>query len=521
MNDWFKIFIPTRVLKWLGAIVGFWLKAQENKRWVITVFVFVLAFLILSSQRLGVLDIAKPFSWMKVSMIIILSSIPSMWMLSRSSEKIVSNSGAWTVGVLEFLTISDKDYFDTNFDTQRVSEGLKDIIGRLQSLVEPFKSGKVRVIIVSKPRIYYLGHSLSSLKLNLAKQAAKANVSMLLMPQKDTASGKIDFDLLLVRNFIGGDEFKRRFCSAFGIILPANVPADRYVDAVSRLFFAIAGQSVLDVILQAGDFALAHRVNDDSEKDFKRAVIDLEHLIGANLNSSFLEIKNGFACQFNRYRGLLLINQKQYLAGLKHIFVAIALNPYFPYADYMQFRDAFNRRYGAQLSAQTPEILDELDGELGETEGPEWYHEKAAELNSSIEYSNTSIFSEILKFVIRDAESDDVNTYIEEVFSSEFCAAPGKFLIIGDVAKYLPKGDLKSDAIYIERIPEVIQALEAALEMDSEFVLLDSRIGILMVTEAFSIEDESYRNQRLEEGMARHLKGSEYMHRFGLYPPDS
>jgi tetratricopeptide (TPR) repeat protein len=205
------------------------------------------------------------------------------------------------------------------------------------------------------------------------------------------------------------------------------------------------------------------------------------------------------------------LNQKNFPGAIRYIFKAISLNPFFPYNNLIEYRQAFNKKFSASISQRVSEL--NIEDHKMTKELKEKYMALAEELSNRQEYARTPSFEEIIMEIRKRANSTLIDQEIELKLSENFCDGIVCPMIRGELLRYFPKGTDMHEAIYIERIPEVLDEFEKILKLDPNFILMHTRIGTLMMVEAAYKKDAG----QAELGMKRYLQGIDAYISLGMH----
>jgi tetratricopeptide (TPR) repeat protein len=446
---------------------------------------------------------------------LIISSLPAAIIHYRQQiHSYVSLQGV-TIGITECVKIKEKEYLNIDYDTDRMVQRQVKEFHDIVTACYPFHMGQVNVSIIRRPRLFYLFNDLFSLKRNLESLLKPAGFSCILVIIKDVDSRKLHFDAITPAGAFNSISTLNEFAELFDFPVTNEGIYDDYVIAVSKIFLSIIGQSVLDYNISQGRFDIGHRVIDDCKQLFTASMNKVDALLKDDRQAERDTFKRIILCNFERYTAIMYLNQKEYLTAVSCLFSAIKLNPYFPYNDQAEHRDAFNKRYTATVSNAASHFEEAmLNGESEESLVVE--RTKSLELAKSVDYTSTKDFEHLLKEIILEANSTGVNSKIESSLAKDFIEEPIQHLIRGEVLKYLPLGNAKHDQIYIKRLPSVISEFELLIKKDPEFIITYTRLGALKIIAACYKEGKKKRLASMEEGFETFKLGQEVLLRLGF-----
>jgi tetratricopeptide (TPR) repeat protein len=441
-----------------------------------------------------------------------ITAAPAMRLLYLKETKVNFVEGGMNFAILETLTITDKEYIDTDFDSDRIEEKQQKFISSRAQ-----KNGVTGVYVfpatLRMPRLFYLINNVKKVKEKLRTYLGPEKYVAILVTTKDKGGGRIEFDVVY-ENFFMHDGHLSNFWNNFNAVILEEPQSEDYIFEVSKIFSAQITQSILDMATGMGNFVACHVIIDDCLEVFEKSFNKISAILGDEKDQSLQAFKSDMIANMEVYRASTYMNQKEYLAAVRHHFRAIKANPYFPFQKYGEFRDAYNRKYIASILVKA-EAVEEAFDDADENQNPE--RERFNPEGRSIyqEFPFAQFHEERLLEVIREVKSTEINSAILTELQKDFAPTPISLIIKGELLKYLPKGTLKHEQMYIDRIPEVIALFEKALEMDPDFVLLHGRIGTLILIQAlYTVETK---RESLYKKAAKKLElGREIYTRFGF-----
>ena len=481
------------------------------KLWFVSIPIFLLLF--------TVSVILIPFSKIDLSWMaligFVLSSLPAAITTYRQQMSTYVSREGVTIGLTECVKITGKEYLNIDYDTDRIVQRQITEIHNLATTFHPFLIRQVNVNIIRRPKLFYLLNDLFSLKSHMESLLGVNGFSCILLVIKDVDSQKLHFDAITAGGAFNSISTLNEFKELFDFPVINEGIYDDYVIAVTQVFMSIMGQSVLDYNISQGQFDIGHRVIDDCKQLFTASMNKIDALLKDDRQAERYKFEQRILCNFERYTAIMYLNQKEYVAAVSYLFSAISLNPYFPYNDQVEHRNAFNKRYTSTI-ANTASYFEEamLDEESDESILTE--RTKSMELAESINYLSTQSFEDLLKEIINEADSIEVNLKIQSLLSKNFTEEPIKHLIRGEVLKYLPLGNAKHDQLYLKRLPSVINEFELLIEKDPHFIITYTRLGALKIIAAGHEESEKKSSALMKEGFEKFKLGQEVLLRLGF-----
>lgn len=513
MKDLFTL-APKRFLRFLTESASYTV-GTFFKYWLVSVIAFSILILI-AYKYISTPLTTKQWALLVASSFIIVAVPVTIYRFYKETYPVVYGSG-FPVGITETVMIEGKEHLALNTDSQKIIQKLKNSITAIASVKYPFCKGLVIPLLLQKPKLFYLSHNLTTWRGTLVKQVKKGFPLSVLMITRDTQSNKVDFEVLCCPGLMNSEVPFSEFNKSFTSVVSDDFYED-YIIEVSRVYLAIHGQSILDLLISGGDYAIAHQVIDDCEGIFREAYTKLSEILRGKENNHFTAFKNNLLSNFERYRGIIFLNQGKYSGAIRHVFKAIRLHPYFPYKNYEQYKDAFNKIYIAQVNLKSSTIL--LEGEMTKEDKEEESKKRitnSIELLARTDFSSTPPFEEVLKQIIARADSKQVYKEMEKVLKTNFCESPVCSIIRGEVLKYIPKGKVMHQSLYVERLPEVLAEFEKVLLADEDFLLMYTRIGVLKTIKSFYEKNSAKAEGLLHEGMKLFAKGSDVYSRLAMH----
>jgi len=515
MNDFFNLFASKRLLKIISEFLLFSLNSFF-KYWFLSALIFISLAACIYFKFVTPFKIANPWLWLGL---FIISSLPSFIILFKKKSKVRTNPNSINIAVSEPIIIYEKDHININIDSQKIAARQVALYELLSKNKYPFSIGLLNCVSIQKPKLYYLVNDLPSLKHKYLKLIKSEKVLSILLITRDIDNNKIEFEILFAENLKHAQPSVNTFKTIFNRTVEDDTQYDDYILEVTKVYLAVHGQSVLDMLINIEKFDYGHKVIDDCEQLFIQSINRISEIINLKSHIYFEEFKNGFLSNFERYRAIYYLNQREYNGAIRHLFKAIKIHPYFPYDNYVQYRDAYNKRYVAEVNLQTAQVNKE-----SAVEGTSIIDDRSEEailafsdhLFERFEFSNMATFENVIGEIIKRAQSDYINKNIENELKKDFCVSPIKEIIRGEMLKYLPKGIEKHDELYLDRIPDVIAEFNKALEVDQDFTLMYTRIGMLKLIQSFHEKNTEREKQLFAEGIEYWQKGMDLFARLGV-----
>jgi tetratricopeptide (TPR) repeat protein len=268
------------------------------------------------------------------------------------------------------------------------------------------------------------------------------------------------------------------------------------------------GQSLLQFLYLDKQYQSIHYILDDSEKLISNITAEL-HTLSTEKSKYLFNYLDFWSGYIERYRAVTLIAQKQYSGAIQHIFKSFQLNPYFPYSNYPSLKQDYTKKYGIDIIPGLNDVGEILDNKFDSSSNLN----VSNQLKSQIEYDDIEFLYELVKDIISEAKSEDLNRIIISELQKLDKTNPFNFLSYAEVIKFIKKGDSMFQQIYIERIDESVSMLRSAIELDRDFPLIYTKIGVLLFIKGAHYQNDNFIN----EGMLEYKKGIHFMERLGIH----
>ena len=449
-----------------------------------------------------------------------LANLPATILHYYRSLKFPKSVSPFKVAIGEVVMLQEKEYMTLNTDTLKINQKLSSFVESVTASKYPYKASICRLMQVERPKLFYLTKTLPSITQYWQKAVKDGNIDIILFCTCDILSNKIEFDIFYPQQDISNANIPfEEFRIVFSRKIKESEDIETYVVGVFQFYAAICGQAILDLMINMGDFSNAHKVVDDAETLLKDSVSILADFFKSEKQDKFQNFCNMWLAGFERYRSLLFLNQKEYSGALDHVIRSAKIWPYYPYRNYAEYKDSFVKKYMGEINLKASEFIPLLDDN---TEDSQEKVDRATEmmfqgldLFSRVENVDTPSTDQIIKWIMAEADSADFYKEVEKVMTEEISIFPVDQMIKSEVLKYIPKGTAKSDALYIDRIPEILVLLKKILEGDTEFTVIYLKIGTLMFIQSCEVENEKDKEVHLKAAMAIMKKGMVLYHRMG------
>jgi len=289
--------------------------------------------------------------------------------------------------------------------------------------------------------------------------------------------------------------------------LDPNLNNIKSIELSVKIFLLLFGQSVIDFLIDNKEFDIAHNILDDTEKlivEIKTDSIEIPEKLRTSIEN-FLSVWLG---NVERYKAILLIDQKQFSGAIKHIIKSIKLNPYYPYDNYISLKQDITKKYAIEMIPALNEnqkvletgVSDEVNNKVKEN------------LLTQIKYVETTFNYEIIKEILLKANSKEIEDLLVEELKNSDKNNPFVLYIEYEVIKYIKKGDDKFNEMYVARFDDCINLLYEILKLDSDFPLIYTKLGTMLFMKGVHFSDD----ELIERGGKEYKKGIHIMTELGF-----
>lgn len=250
------------------------------------------------------------------------------------------------------------------------------------------------------------------------------------------------------------------------------------IEDILHLYYFITSQSHLDLTIDFGLLDETFNILNDIEEQLPVLV---ENLKKYNFtDESLQEFYNSWKGIIKRYYSIIYIEKKDFKKAVDYIIDSNNINPYFPQSSYENAKIQYIAKYLSEMLPQVREAMEEFEVENYNKIQVDHLTKNYV---SKLQYDNYKFNYHILIEIInRNTQDEDMLQYIEKKMTDNYSNCSNIFSLIfaAESLKYIPtlSGE-KSNNIYTERIPKVIEFLEKAVNLDPEFELLHLRISSL------------------------------------------
>lgn len=374
------------------------------------------------------------------------------------------------------FTIKENEFIVNDIQSEKINEIIDAKLQKLRSRFFVFRNKIIKVELINIPVFFpiLLGFS-KYLKFINRKLNSKNPISLYF--QKDLLDSELRVQLFFNDNqFVNAEGFKDIEDLTLQICQSKERNFDNKVESILLLYMFICGQSFLDLTLDAKEYDDTLNILYDLQEQLAELKVDFQlYKIPDNEIDLFINLWKGM---LSRYYSIAYLEKKENIKAIDFIMESNNFNPYFPYNTYEKGRQHYINKYLLELIPSIEKFNEVLEIENNETQ----INNKTSNLLNKLEYQSTTHNYQILIEIINRNKNDkEILNLIEKKLEENLINNTNVFslIFIAETYKYLPLGNEMENKIYVNRIPKVVEILEKAIIIDSEFELLHLRIGSL------------------------------------------
>lgn len=406
------------------------------------------------------------------------------------------------------FTIKENEFITNDIQSEKINDIIEIKLEKIKTKFFVFRNGIVDVKLVNVPKFYPVILGFKNY-LNFIKRKLNDKNPISLYLQKDLLDSELRTHLFFNnQQFVNTAGFKDIEDLALQISQSKERNFDDKVESILFLYMFICGQSFLDLTLDFKEYDDTLNILYDLDEQLNTIKSDLKlYKIDDEEVENFFRHWKGMIA---RYYSIAYLEKKDNIKAVDFIVDSNKLNPYFPYSTYEKARQHYINKYLLELIPQIESSKQSLEMEIDERETSN----KIANLLNKIEYqSTTNNYQILIEIINRNKDENEVLCYIEKSLEDNLQNNQDvlSLIFIAEAYKYLPLGDEMENKIYVNRIPKVVEILEKAISLDSEFELLYLRIGSLKFMHSM------HKSESEMEKVAEHLKKYGYLYsKYGL-----
>lgn len=415
---------------------------------------------------------------------------------------------AINVALYGCFSVKENEYLTIDIDSENLNEKIEKVTKTVTSTLFSYRTNliKTNIIIIPKFIPILLGHN--GLNKFIMKRVIKEKHLATLHFIRDINKQNVSFIINYNKNRLTNTN---PIVNAERLINSLSADNDlnssKTIELSIKIYLLLFGQSLTDLMLDVKDLSNVHYILDDTEKLIADIRNDAVNFSEAHKNE-LEDFLNFWTSYVERYKAILLLEQKQFTGAVQHIVKSIKLNPYFPYDSYASLKQDFTKKYGIALAS----ILNDTNKIL-ETNIDEAANDNVkAELMKQVQYVETTFNYDIMKGILYNENTKEIGDLLISELDKLDKTNPFILLTKNEVFKYIKKGTEKFNEIYVDRFDECISILKETVKLDSEFPLLNTKLGMMIMMKGMHFNNQ----QLIEEGANEYKKGMHFMIELGF-----
>ncbi|MCD4664177.1 MAG: hypothetical protein K8R68_02830, partial [Bacteroidales bacterium] len=459
-----SIFLPKQVITLVRELIRF-IFNSFFKYWYLTVLILGLVFYINFLTDFVYLGEYTSLKFVLLTALFISISIPPIALFKILFKKYKPIN----IALYGCFSVKENEYLTTDFDSENLNEKIESICESVSPRVFSYRTNFLIINNISIPKFIpiILGYKRFNqfIKKRILSKKHLATIHFIRDINKQNLVSIINFDKNIIKNTESISTAEKLINN---LSLDTNLNTIKSIELNVKIYLLMFGQSMTDFLLMKKQYDSVQCILDDTEKLISSIRNDSINIPKKHrkLVEEFLIYWSGY---IERYKAVLLIEQKQFLGALQHIIKSIKLNPYFPYSNYISLKQDFSKKYGINLASTLNELNNQEKIKL---QAQDYYKVKEG-LMQQINYPELTFNYEIINEILRNNNSVEIGEKLECELEKLDNNDPFILLTKAEIYKYIKKGTKKYNEIYVNQIDVCISYLKETLKLDSEFPIIN------------------------------------------------
>lgn len=294
------------------------------------------------------------------------------------------------------FSVKENEYLTIDIDSENLNEKIEKVTETVTSTLFSYRTNLIKTNNIIIPKFIPILLGLNGLNTFIKKRVAtkkhlatlhfirdidKQNVSVIINHDRD--------DLTNTNPLVNAERLINSLSA------DNNLNSSKTIELSVKIYLLLFGQSLTDLMLDVKELSNVHYILDDAEKLITNIRNDVANFSEAHKNE-VEDFLNFWTSYVERYKAVLLLEQKQFTGAVKHIVKSIKLNPYFPYDSYASLKQDFTKKYGIALASTLNETNKILEANIDEKAN----NKVKAELMKQVQYAETTFNYEIIKGIL-------------------------------------------------------------------------------------------------------------------------
>lgn len=497
------VFLPKNLVIFAHELIKF-IFTSLIKFWYLTLIITGLFFyfnFLTNYNYLGYFSTYKFILTVILSNSIIVSMIALLRFFLKKYEPI-------NIALYGCFSVNKNNYLNIDIDSENLNEKIEKVTEKVTSNLFSYRNNLIKTNSINIPKFVpiLLGHNGLNkfIKKRVTAKKHLATLHFIRNINNQNVSVILNYDKENLTNTNPVANLERLINS---LSEDNNCNISKTIELSVKIYLLLFGQSLSDIIFNSKDYKTVHYILDDTQKLIIEIRNDTMNYSEINKNNveDFLDFWTSY---IERYKALLLIEQKQFKGAVKHILKSINLNPYFPYDSYISLKQDFTKKYAINMVPRLNETITEFGTNLDQIIDDN----VKIELMKQVQHGETVFNYEIIKEILRRDDSKEISDLIISEMDKLDQNNPFILLTKNEVIKYIKKGTEMFNEMYVDRFDECINILRATLKLDNDFPLLNTKLGIMIILKGIHFKNENL----IDEGIKEYSKGMHFINELGF-----
>lgn len=498
-----SIFLPKQIVTLIREILKFIFNSLF-RYWYLTISILGLVSLINYLSNFVYLGEYTSFKFILFTTLSI-SFIVTSFAIYR---ELLKKHKPFNIAFYGCFSVKENEYLTIDIDSENLNDKIEKICEVVSSTIFSYRTKFIKINNISLPKFIpiLLGHKGFNefIKKRIDSKKHLAAMHFIRDINKQNVVAIINYDKNTFKNAAPINTAEKLITN---LSLDQDLNSIKTIELSVKIYLLMLGQSMTDFMLKNSQYGNVQCILDDTEKlisDIRNDAIN----ISENHRKSVEEFLNFWTGYVERYKSVLLIEQKQFSGAILHIIKSIKLNPYFPYDSYSALKQDFTKKYGIDLTS----TLNEVNKDTGTDNQQQLNNKVKEDLVPQVKYPDLTFNYEIMNQILfLDSSSETGELLISELNKLDK-NNPFVLLSISEVIRYVKKGTEKFNQIYVDRFDASIDLLKETLILDSEFPVINLKLGTLMMMKGMHFNNDKL----VEQGMKEYKKGMHVMKELGF-----